>query len=120
MGRTQAGDTGYRVPINYFQRCRLRSLYARGASAAADAEVCVCGEGAGVGGAGPEFVPMNGICRSFPASIVELLRGDGTTGDNKLCTTLFCISSALKKLSQTTPLPASRSAAPEVIWSSKS
>jgi hypothetical protein len=53
---------------------------------------------------------MNGICRSFPQSILELLRGSGTTGDNKLCTTLFCISSALKKLSQTTPLPETRSA----------
>jgi hypothetical protein len=61
----------------------------------------------------PEFVPMNGICRSFPESILELLRGDGsTTPDNKMCTTLFCISSALKKLSQTTPLPETRSAAP--------
>ncbi len=53
---------------------------------------------------------MNGICRSFPPSILKLLRGMGTTGDNKLCTTLFCISSALKKLSQTTPLPETRSA----------
>ena len=60
--------------------------------------------------AGPEFVPMNGICRNFPQSIVELLRGTGTAGDNRLCTTLFCISSALKKLSQTTPLPETRSA----------
>ncbi len=54
---------------------------------------------------------MNGICRKFPESIVELLKGDGTAGDNTLCTTLFCISSALKKLSQTTPLPETRSAA---------
>jgi hypothetical protein len=55
---------------------------------------------------GPEFVPMNGICRSFPQSILKLLEG-GKTADNRLCTTLFCISSALKKLSQCTPLPES-------------
>ena len=51
---------------------------------------------------------MNGVCRSFPESILDLLKGDGTAGDNRLCTTLFCVSSALKKLSQTTPLPGSR------------
>jgi hypothetical protein len=50
---------------------------------------------------------MNGICRNFPQSILEVLRGDDTRGDNKLVTTLFCISSALKKLSQKTELPAS-------------
>jgi hypothetical protein len=60
---------------------------------------------------GPEFVPMNGICRKFPQTIMKLLQGGGTTGDNKLCTTLFCISSALKKLSQKTPLPENRCAA---------
>ena len=59
---------------------------------------------------GPEFVPMNGICRSFPQSILTLLEGDGMTAANRLCTTLFCISSALKKLSQTTSLPDSRCA----------
>ncbi len=48
---------------------------------------------------------MNGICRSFPQSILDLLKGDDTRGDNKLVTTLFCISSALKKLSQKTELP---------------
>jgi hypothetical protein len=57
---------------------------------------------------GPEFVPMNGICRSFPRSILQLLEGDGRTAANRLCTTLFCVSSALKKLSQTTALPANR------------
>jgi hypothetical protein len=51
---------------------------------------------------GPEFVPLNGICRSFPTGILDLLAG------NTMCTTLFCISSALKKLSQTTELPANR------------
>jgi hypothetical protein len=51
---------------------------------------------------------MNGICRSFPLNILDLLKGDGITPDNRLCTTLFCISSALKKLSQTTPLPGNR------------
>ena len=60
--------------------------------------------------AGPEFVPMNGICRSFPQSILDLLKGDGTAGDNKLCTTLFCIGSGLKKLSQKTELPDTRCA----------
>jgi hypothetical protein len=58
---------------------------------------------------GPEFVPLNGICRSYPPAMVKLLKGDGgTTADNRLCTTLFCISSAIKKLSQTTELPESR------------
>jgi hypothetical protein len=58
---------------------------------------------------GPEFVPLNGICRSYPPAIVKLLKGDsGTTADNRLCTTLFCISSAIKKLSQATELPESR------------
>jgi hypothetical protein len=58
---------------------------------------------------GPEFMPMNGILRSFPKSILEVLHGGGTTADNRLCTTLFCISSALKKLSQTMTLPENRS-----------
>jgi hypothetical protein len=57
---------------------------------------------------GANFVPLNGICRSFPPSILELLKGDNTTPDNKMCTTLFCISSCLKKLSQKTELPESR------------
>ena len=60
----------------------------------------------------PEFVPMNGICRSYPPSILELLRGDGgAAGDNRLCTTLFCVSSGLKKLARATDLPASWCAA---------
>ena len=69
--------------------------------------------GGGEGGfpAGPEFVPMNAICRSFPHNILDnLLKGDATMGDNKLCTTLFCIGSGLKKLSQKTELPDSRCA----------
>jgi hypothetical protein len=57
---------------------------------------------------GANFVPLNGICRSFPPSILELLEGNNTTPDNKMCTTLFCISSCLKKLSQNTELPESR------------
>jgi hypothetical protein len=61
---------------------------------------------------GPEFVPMNGICRNFPETIMKLLEGGGTAGKNKLCTTLFCIASALKKLSQTTELPEDGCAAP--------
>ena len=50
---------------------------------------------------GPEFVPMNGILRSFPLSLLDLLAG------NTLCTTLFCISSALKKVATGTELPRS-------------
>jgi hypothetical protein len=57
---------------------------------------------------GPEFMPMNGICRNFPLSIADLLKGDEATADNKLCTTLFCITSGLKKLSQSTELPECR------------
>jgi hypothetical protein len=63
---------------------------------------------------GPGFVPMNCIYRSFPQNILDLLKGDEVTADNQLCTTLFCISSALKKLSQTTELPESRYAATEM------
>ncbi len=59
----------------------------------------------GWGGAGPEFVAMNGICRSYPPAVVRLLEGDGMTAGNKLCTTLFCISSGIKKISQRTPEP---------------
>ena len=57
---------------------------------------------------GPEFMVMNGICRSFPQSILDLLKGEGAMAENRLCTTLFCIASALKKLSQTADLPGSR------------
>jgi hypothetical protein len=57
---------------------------------------------------GANFVPLNGICRSFPRSILDLLKGDDTTPDNRMCTTLFCISSCLKKLAQATELPDSR------------
>ena len=59
----------------------------------------------GWGGAGPEFVAMNGICRSYPPAVVLLLEGDGMTAANKLCTTLFCISSGIKKISQRTAEP---------------
>jgi hypothetical protein len=50
---------------------------------------------------GPEFVLMNGILRNFPQTIVDLLCG------NTMCTTLFCISSALKKIGRGTELPRS-------------
>ena len=53
-------------------------------------------------------MPLNGICRNNPPEIIKLLKGDGTAQDNKLCTTLFCISSCLKKLSRHTELPESR------------
>ncbi len=57
---------------------------------------------------GANFVPLNAICRNFPQSILNLLAGDGVMPDNKMCTTLFCISSCLKKLSQFTELPENR------------
>ena len=57
---------------------------------------------------GPEYLPMNAICRSFPRAILDLLSGDGSTQRNTLCTTLFCISSGLKKLGRHTELPESR------------
>ena len=53
---------------------------------------------------------MNAICRSFPQATLDLLAGSATSGPNRLCTTLFCISSGIKKLSQTTPLPDNRCA----------
>jgi hypothetical protein len=48
---------------------------------------------------GPEYMLINGILRSFPLSMLDLLEG------NTLCTTLFCISSALKKVARGTELP---------------
>ena len=57
---------------------------------------------------GPEFVPMNGICRNFPQNILTLLLGEGTTPRNTLCTTLFCITSGIKKLGRHTDLPEDR------------
>jgi hypothetical protein len=57
---------------------------------------------------GANFVPLNAICRRFPQNMLNLLKGDGVMPDNRMCTTLFCISSFLKKLSQTTELPESR------------
>ena len=61
---------------------------------------------------GAAFVPLNSICRNFPMSMLDLLKGDGVMADNRLCTTLFCISSALKKLSQGTEMPENRCCAP--------
>ncbi len=58
---------------------------------------------------------MNAICRSFPQNILDLLKGGETAADNRMCTTLFCIASALKKLSQSTPLPESW-CAPSALW----
>jgi hypothetical protein len=57
---------------------------------------------------GANFVPLNAICSNFPQSILDLLKGDGVMPDNKMCTTLFCISSCLKKLSKFTELPVDR------------
>jgi hypothetical protein len=54
---------------------------------------------------GPAFLPLNSICRSFPQNMLDLLKGNETTADNKMCTTLFCISSAIKKISQNTEQP---------------
>ena len=58
---------------------------------------------------GPEFIPMNSICRNHPANIVKLLEGEDQGREaNRLCTTLFCVSSALKKLGRSTEVPESR------------
>ncbi len=57
---------------------------------------------------GPEFVPINAICRNFPQNVLDLLRGDATTPRNTLCTTLFCITSGIKKLGRYTDLPEDR------------
>ncbi len=56
---------------------------------------------------GPCFMAYNGIYRKFPASIIELLKGDDTTSTpaNTMPTTLFCLSSALMKLGRDTKLP---------------
>ena len=56
---------------------------------------------------GPCFMPYNGIYRKFPPSIVKLLQGDDNFPQNTLSTTLFCISSALKKLASHTEIPKS-------------
>ena len=56
---------------------------------------------------GPEFVVMNAICRNYPFEILELLRGAQKDNRNTLSTTLFCVTSGLKKLAQGTELPAS-------------
>ncbi len=57
---------------------------------------------------GANFAPLNAICRNLLQSILDLLKGDKQTPDNKMCTTRFCISSCLKKLSQKTELPETR------------
>ena len=58
---------------------------------------------------GPEFIPMNSVCRNHPPNIIHLLRGDGSAHEgNKLCTTLFCVSSGLKKLGRSTEVPETR------------
>ena len=56
---------------------------------------------------GPCFMAYNGIYRKFPASIMELLKGNDATStpDNTMATTLFCLSSALLKLGRHTKLP---------------
>ena len=56
---------------------------------------------------GPEFVVMNAICRDYPPEILRLLRGAQEGARNTLSTTLFCVTSGLKKLAQGTELPAS-------------
>ena len=58
---------------------------------------------------GPEFIPMNSICRNHPQNIMDLLKGDGPRLEsNRLCTTLFCVSSGLKKLGRSTEVPENR------------
>ena len=52
---------------------------------------------------GPGFVPINAICRNFcRQNSLAILHG------NTLITTLFCVSSGIKKLGQHTLLPANR------------
>ena len=54
---------------------------------------------------GPGFAAYNSIYRKHPEKMVELLKGDAASSDNTMSTTLFCISSALLKLSRHTKLP---------------
>ncbi len=57
---------------------------------------------------GPEFVPINAICRDAPETILDVLKGDVTISQrNTLVTLLFCIASAIKKLGKRTALPSS-------------
>ena len=59
--------------------------------------------------AGPEFMPINAVCRNFPQAMLQVLGGAGGTEQrNTLATLLFCISSGIKKLGQFTHLPANR------------
>ena len=57
---------------------------------------------------GPGFIPMNSICRNYPEKMIKLLEGEDGGEANRLCTTIFCVSSALKKLGRSTEVPASR------------
>jgi hypothetical protein len=57
---------------------------------------------------GANFVLLNTTCSNFPHSILDLLKGDGVISDNKMCMTLFCIASCLKKPSKFTKLPEDR------------
>ena len=54
---------------------------------------------------GPGFVPMNAICRSHPPEMLTILQGDKDGERNTLCTTLFCVTSGLKKLAKFTEVP---------------
>jgi hypothetical protein len=53
---------------------------------------------------GPEFLLMNAICRSHPPELLDVLRAPGATDGpfNTLSTTLFCVTSGLKKLTKGT------------------
>ena len=53
-------------------------------------------------------MPINAICRNFPPKMMDLLQADSAAQRNTLCTTLFCISSGLKKLGRHTELPENR------------
>jgi hypothetical protein len=53
---------------------------------------------------GPLFVPMNSVLRRSPSNILDLLR-DNQSDQNMLCTTIFCMVSALKKLSMRMEIP---------------
>ena len=57
---------------------------------------------------GPEFLVINAICRNFPQNVLNILKDDNAMQSSTLCTTLFCISSGLKKLGRHTELPENR------------
>ena len=54
---------------------------------------------------GPGFAAYNSVYRKHPPQLVKVLQGDAAWSDNTMSTTLFCISSALLKLSRHTPIP---------------